>query len=85
MPSDLQPDPPEPLPIYVGETDGALRLWLAHEAMRQAEQVLAGQTASLTALETRATTLLTWSATSRGSSTVSPSTTEKVNWLPTTL
>ena len=46
-----------------GETDGALRLWLAHEAMRQAEQVLAGQTASLTALETRATTLLTWSAT----------------------
>lgn len=47
----------------VGATGGELRYWLAKEAMRQSEVRLAGQAASLQAMETRATSLLTWSVT----------------------
>ncbi len=41
-------------------TEG-LRLWLAGEKVRQAEQRLAGQLGSLQSFETRTTSLLTWS------------------------
>lgn len=42
---------------------GDLRYWLAKEALRQSEVRLAGQATSLQAMETRATSLLTWSVT----------------------
>jgi len=47
----------------VGAADGTLRLWLAKEALRQGELRLAGQALTLQAMETRATSLLTWSVT----------------------
>lgn len=47
----------------VGADGGDLRYWLAKEAPRQSEARLAGQSATLQAMETRATALLTWSVT----------------------
>jgi hypothetical protein len=47
----------------VGAAGGDLRYWLAKEALRQSEARLAGQATSLQAMETRATSLLTWSVT----------------------
>lgn len=46
--------------IEDGAADGALRLWAAKEAVRQAELRLAAQTANLAAMETRAMTMLGW-------------------------
>jgi hypothetical protein len=47
----------------IGAAGGDLRYWLAKEALRQGELRLAGQAATLQAMETRATSLLTWSVT----------------------
>lgn len=47
----------------VGAIGGDLRYWIAKEAMRQSEMRLAGQATSLQAMETRATSLSTWSVT----------------------
>ena len=46
--------------IEVGATGGSLRICLAREAMRNAEARLTAQAASLTATETRATSILGW-------------------------
>jgi hypothetical protein len=51
----------EPEPIELGEVEGGLRYWLAKEAIRQAELHLAAQATSLTAMESRATSILSWS------------------------
>ena len=47
----------------VGAAGSDVRYWLAKEAMRQSEARLASQAVSLQAMETRATSLLTWSVT----------------------
>ena len=47
----------------VGADGTSLRYWLAVEGMRQAELRLAAQTASIEAMESRATSILTWSVT----------------------
>lgn len=52
---------PAPEDIEVGETGSSLRYWLAKEAVRQAELHLAAQAASITAMESRATSILGWS------------------------
>jgi hypothetical protein len=56
-------DSPENIETEVGATGGDLRYWLAKEALRQSETRIAGQATSLQAMETRATSLLTWSVT----------------------
>jgi hypothetical protein len=63
----------------VGATEGDLRYWLAKEAMRQSEARLVGQAASLQAMETRATSLLTWSVTV-SMALVAAATTERFFW-----
>jgi hypothetical protein len=45
----------------IGATGGDLRYWMAKEALRQSELRLAAQPNSLQAMETRATSILTWS------------------------
>lgn len=47
----------------VGASGPAVRYWLAKEGVRQGELRLAGQTASITAMETRASSILAWSVT----------------------
>lgn len=63
----------------VGAAGGDLRYWLAREALRQSESRLAGQAASLQAMETRATSLLTWSVT-LGMALVAAMTDERFLW-----
>jgi hypothetical protein len=46
--------------IEVGATDGDLRYWLAKEAIRQAELVLASQADSRRSFEARVTAILGW-------------------------
>lgn len=53
----------EAIQTEVGADGGDLRYWLAKEALRQSEARLAGQSATIQAMETRATALLTWSVT----------------------
>lgn len=53
----------QPATIDVGETDGKLRLWLAQEAMRQADARFKEQAAVLSSLQARATNVIGWSAT----------------------
>ena len=50
--------------VEVGADGDGLRYWLAVERCRLAELALTGQTNNLAALETRATSILAWSATS---------------------
>lgn len=47
----------------VGANSGDLRYWLAKEGVRQGELRLAGQTASITAMEARASSILAWAVT----------------------
>jgi hypothetical protein len=47
--------------VEVGAVDADLRLWLAKEAVRNGELLLASQLSNLTAMETRATALFGWS------------------------
>ncbi len=56
-------DSHDPSETEVGAAGGDLRYWLAKEAMRQSEARVTGQATSLQAMETRATSLLTWSVT----------------------
>lgn len=60
--SEEQP-PIQPETIEVGETGDTLRYWLAKEAIRHAEARLGAQAASLTALESRAVSILGWAVT----------------------
>jgi hypothetical protein len=60
LPSPINP----PAAFEVGAIDDAgLRYWKAVEAMRQGEMALTAQAASLTAMETRAVSIMTWSLT----------------------
>lgn len=49
--------------IEVGETGDTLRFWRAKEAIRHAETHLTAQASSLSAMETRATSILGWATT----------------------
>lgn len=51
----------EPGMIEVGAADGTLRFWLAQEAVRLGELVLAGQAAALASQQARAASITTWS------------------------
>lgn len=55
-------DPQHQEPIETGATGVDFRLWLATESRRQAELRLASQAATLSAVEARATSLLSWSS-----------------------
>lgn len=48
-------------PIEVGASADGVRYWMAVEACRQGEVRLTAQAASLTAIETRCTSILSWS------------------------
>lgn len=54
-------DGPDGGSVEIGATDADLRLWLAKEAVRHGELLLASQLSNLTAMETRATALFGWS------------------------
>jgi len=56
-------EPQDGTETEVGAAGGDLRYWLAKESLRQSEARLAGQATSIQAMETRATSLLTWSVT----------------------
>lgn len=59
-------DPQEVRPedeIEVGESGGTLRYWAAKEAIRHGELHLTSQAASLSAMESRATSILGWAIT----------------------